>query len=297
MRTNPDITPDILNAIWGAQQQEQTALRELSTGKRVNTPSDDPAASAALLQNQTQTSQVDQYLHNTDSVRNQLQTADSALSSVVTALTQAITLGVQGGNGTLGPTDFQAIAQQVQGIRDGIVQLANTSYRGVFVFGGTANTTPPYVLDSTQASGVLYNGNGNTNSVPIAAGHSLQANLPGNQLFQNVSGDVFASLQQLITALQSGNTTNIATATTQVRTAFDSLKTQRVFYGNAVNQLDANQTFLQQETVNLKSEENSLVGVDIAKASTDLSKAQTAYNATLAAAARILPTSLLDYLK
>ena len=105
------------------------------------------------------------------------------------------------------------------------------------------------------------------------------------------------SLQQLITALQSGNTTNIGDATTQVSSALGYVSQQRVFYGNSTNQLNANQTFLQQEKVNLQTQENTLVGVDMAKAATDLSQAQTAHSAALAALARVLPESLLDYLK
>ena len=106
-----------------------------------------------------------------------------------------------------------------------------------------------------------------------------------------------ASLSQLITALQSGNATSIGTATTQLRTAMDYVSQQRVFYGNTIDQLNSNQTFLQQEQVSLQSEENNLVGVDMAQAATDVTQAQTAQSATLAALARILPESLLDYLK
>ena len=82
-----------------------------------------------------------------------------------------------------------------------------------------------------------------------------------------------------------------------MRTAFDSLTGQRIFYGNAVNQLNSTQSFLQQEQVTLKSQANNLVGADLTKAATDLTQATTAHDAALAAAAKILPTSLLDYLR
>ncbi|MBZ5653709.1 MAG: flagellar hook-associated protein FlgL [Acidobacteriia bacterium] len=297
MRVNPDFTADILTNLWQSQSQVDTALQQISTGRRVNMPSDDPAAAAADVQNQAAQQQTDQYIQSSSSLEGLLQTADSTLSSVVTALNHAIALGVQGANGTLSAADQQAIAQQVQGIRDQVVQLANVSYKGSFIFAGTATTTPPFTLDSTQPSGVRYNGNAGTNSVEIAQGRSLQVNLPGAQVFQGSGGDVMASLQQLLTALQSGNTTAIGTATTQIRGALDYLSQQRVFYGNGVNQLTSNQSFLQQEKVNLQSQENSLVGVDLAKAATDLSKAQTTHNAALAAVAKVIPQSLLDYLK
>ena len=212
-------------------------------------------------------------------------------------ITQAITLGVQGSTGTLSDANRQQIVQNLLGIQSQLVQLANTSVGGSYLFGGTASTAPPYALDSTSPSGVTYNGNSGTNTVQVADGLNLQTNMPGNQLFQNSAGDVFGSLQQLITALQSGTPAAAGTATNQLRTAFDSLTGQRIFYGNAVNQLTSTQTFLQQEQVTLKSQANNLVGADLTKAATDLTRATTAHDAALAAAAKILPTSLLDYLK
>ncbi len=101
MRVNPDMSADVLAAIWETQSQENTALQQISTGKRVNVPSDDPLAAAQMVGNQDQSNRTDQYLQNIDTLTSQLQTADGALSSVVQQLTQAITLGVQGTTGTL----------------------------------------------------------------------------------------------------------------------------------------------------------------------------------------------------
>jgi flagellar hook-associated protein 3 FlgL len=297
MRVNPDMSGDVLAAIWQTQNQENTALQQMSSGKRVNVPSDDPLAAAQMVGNQDQSNRADQYLQNIDTLTNQLQTADSALGSAVTAVTQAITLGVQGSTGTLSAANRQQIVQNLQGIQSQLVQLANTSVGGSYLFGGTASTAPPYTLDPTNPSGVTYNGNSGTNTVQVADGLNLQTNMPGNRLFQNSAGDIFGSLQQLITALQSGTSTDAGTATNQLRTAFDSLTGQRIFYGNAVNQLNSTQAFLQQERVTLKSQANNLVGADLTKTAVDLTRAQTAHDAALAAAAKILPTSLLDYLK
>jgi flagellar hook-associated protein 3 FlgL len=297
MRVNPDMSGDVLAAIWQTQNQENTALQQMSSGKRVNVPSDDPLAAAQMVANQDQSNRADQYLQNVDTLTNQLQTADTALGSAVTAVTQAITLGVQGSTGTLSSANRQQIVQNLLGIQSQLVQLANTAVGGNYLFGGTASTVPPYTLDPTNPSGVIYNGNGGTNTVQVADGLKLQTNMPGNQLFQNSAGDIFGSLQGLITALQTGTDADAQTATNQLRTAFDSLTGQRIFYGNAVNQLNSTQTFLQQEKVTLKSQANNLVGADLTKTAIDLTRAQTAHDAALAAAAKILPTSLLDYLK
>lgn len=297
MRVNPNPTPDILSAIWRTQSQEQNALLAMSTGKRVNTPSDDPLAAAEMVTNQDETTRTDQYLQNIDTLTTQVQSADTALNSVVQALNQSITLGVEGATGTVTPEQMQQIAQSVLGIQAQVLQSANASLGGSYVFGGTASTTTPFQLDPTSPSGVKYNGNDGTNMVAIADGMTVRANVPGDQLFLNPGGDVFGGLQQLITALQAGDKAATATATTQLQSALENVSEQREFYGSTLNQLNSTQSFLQQEKVTLASQQNSLVGADMATAATALTQAQTAYNAILAAAAKILPTSLLDYLK
>lgn len=296
MRVNPNFAPNILNEVWQSQSAAQTAMEQLATGRRVIMPSDDPTAFAADIQNQAEQSQVDQYLQNTTSLEGLFQTADSTLSSVVTSLNQAISLGTQGANGTMSLSDQQALALQVQAIQAQMVQLGNTSYQGNYIFAGTATTTKPFVLDPNQASGVTYNGNSGTNSVQIADGRSLQTNVPGSQIFLGGGGNVMQSLQQLVTALNSGDTTAIGTATTAVGTALSCVSQQREFYGSAVQALNSNQAFLQQEQVNLKSQDTALVGADMAKAATDLAQATTSHDAALAALAKVIPTSLLDYL-
>jgi len=297
MRVNPNFTPSLLNDLWQLQSQAQNDIQELATGRRVNMPSDDPSAATADVENRALQSQNDQYLQNTTTLEGTLQTADSALSSVVTALNQAISLGVQGGNGGLSASQQQAIAQQVQAIQSQVVQLANTSYQGSYIFGGSATQSSPFALDASQPSGVSYSGNNGTNTVEIAQGETMQVNLPGSQLFQGSGGNVMGSLQQLVTALQSGNSDNVSAATTQVTNALSYLSQQRIFYGSAVTQLTNNQSFLQKEQVSLQTQDNSLVGADMAAVATNLAQAQTAQQAALEAIAQVIPQSLLNYLK
>ncbi|HXW90279.1 MAG TPA: flagellar hook-associated protein FlgL [Terriglobales bacterium] len=296
MRVNPNFTPDILADLYTAESQAQTAIEQLASGQQINMPSDNPAGAAELVQNQAQQGQTDQFLQNTSSVEDLLKTADSALSSVVSALNQAIAVGTQGANGTNDAADLQSLAQQVQGIESQIVQFANTTYQGNYIFAGSATSTAPFTLNS-QTYGVTYNGNADTNSVEIADGNSVQTNLPGNQLFQGSGGNVMGALQQLITALQSGNAAAAGTATSQLGNALNYLSSQRVFYGDVLDQLNSNQSYLQQEQVNLQSDQNTIDGVNMAQAATNLSQAETTQNAVLAALAKVIPDNLLEYLQ
>lgn len=296
MRVNPNMVPDILADMQQSQSAVDIALQEVATGKKVTVPSDNPAAAADMVQNTIETANVDQYTQNVSTMLSRVQTADSSLGTVVTSLTQAISLGTEGANGTNNTSNLQAIATQVQGILKSVVAQANTSYQGTYLFGGTETSSAPYTASSSSSSGYTYNGNSDVNSVAVGDDMNVQLNLPGSQIFSNSNADVLGSLSSLVTALQSGNATAIGTATTAVSAALSNVSQQRVFYGNAESQLNSQETALQQETVSLTSQQSSLVDVDEAQAATDLSQAETANNAAEAAAAKVLPQTLLNYL-
>jgi len=295
MRVNPNDVPNIIADMQQSQVSLNTALQQVSTGKRVTLPSDDPFASAAMVQNTIETGNVDQYTQNVSSVLLTLQSSDAALSSVVTSLTKAVSLGTQGANGTNSAANLQAIAAQVQGLLTSVVSQANTSVGGSYLFGGTSSATP-YTADPASPTGYTYNGNNGVNSVAIGDQTNVQVNVPGSQIFSDPSNNVLASLSSLITALKTGTSADIATATSAVTSAIGFIGQQRVIYGNSEGQVNAQETNLQQDTVTLASQKNNLIGVDEATAAVNLSQAETANSAALAAAAKVLPNSLLNYL-
>jgi flagellar hook-associated protein 3 FlgL len=295
LRVDPNLSADLLTAIELSDQQQNTAVQQLASGRSVNTPSDNPAATAADILNHTQASENDTFLQNIDSLQGMYQTADSTLSSAVQLMTRAISLGTEAANGTLTASNRQSIANEMQGIMSQMVGLANTTYQGEYLFSGTAVHTTPYALNATAPSGVTYQGNTGTNTTEILNGQSIQLNVPGNQIFSNSAGDIFGALNQMITALQSG--TGIDAAVTSVQNAFQELNQQRVFYGNSLNQLSSATSFLNNERVQLSTQENNLVAIDPAKAATNLSEAQVENQAVVAATSKILNTpTLFDYI-
>jgi flagellar hook-associated protein 3 FlgL len=294
IRVNPYPLPDLLAALADTQQQQNTSSLDLATGTRINKPSDDPAGAAQMVINTAQSSQADTFLRSITSVTGLLQTADSTLSSVVTALQRAISLGVEGANGTLSDSDRADVANELTGIKQQLLSLANTPYQGEFIFSGTS-TVQPFVTDATSSSGVTYNGNTGTNSVEVGQSYSLQINQAGSQLFTSVSGNVFQSISDLIKALQTNN--GIDNAVSEVSDAFNHITGQRVFYGNALNQLQAQQTYLNSEKVNFATVADSISATDMAATSTQFTQSQEAIQADLAAMSRMSQNSLFDYLK
>jgi len=295
MRVNPNPIPDLLAALNRTRQDAEEALQEMSTGRRVNQPSDDPAAAALLVDNHDRATFTARYLNSATSLQEEFQTADSTLSSVTTALQRALTLGVEGANGTLSDTDRAAIVNELQGIQDQLISLGNTAFEGRYVFAGTKTGTIPFVKDDTVPSGVRYDGNDAVNAVQVGDGYQIAANKPGSQLFVASGHDVFQAMTGLIQAMQSD--TGFDAAIASLRDAFNYLSGQRVFYGNAMNQAEAQSTYLGTVKLQLSQDENNLASADLEAAASRLVNSQNATNATLSAMGRISQLSLFDYLK
>jgi flagellar hook-associated protein 3 FlgL len=267
----------------------------MTTGKRVNVASDDPSAAAREVAISSASSDDDQFLRSIASISAELQTADSALNSGVTALQRAISLGVEGANGTMSQQDRAVLADEVQSISQQMLGVANLSYNGKYVFAGTADSQPPYV---TAAGGIVYQGNDSVNQVEIEAGQTIAVNQPGSRLFSAAGADIFQALSDLASTLQSNSSTtdDIANATNEVRAAYDQLNSARTFYGSTLDQLNASQDFLNTEKLQLTQQSSDLVGVDMNQAATSLANAETARNAALQAAASVGNVSLFNFL-
>ena len=295
LRVNPDLYQTVVQGIAQLRQNENNDLAQMSSGKRLNNLSDDPAAVAQLILNDGQSSNVDQYIANVSTVQNSMQMADSTLNSVVNALSQAISLGVQGANGTLNAANRQSIATQVSGIESQVMALANTTYQGKYLFAGTAVTTQPFTLDSSSPSGVTYNGNGSVNSVQVGDGEFVPTNLSGSQVFTPSGSDVFAALQGLVTALQNGG--DVESATSQLQQVFSRFNTQRSFYGSTLSRLQSTSDYLSQEKLSLSTAQNTIEAADMTSVISDYTQTETALEASYQAAGRISQMSLLSYLK
>lgn len=297
MRVDPNLSSLMNAGIQGTEQALNTAVQQLASGQRVGIPSDDPAAAAANLQSVAQSANVDRYTKNGDAVLSQAQMADSALSNVVSQLNQAITLGTQGADGSMTSENRASIASQVQSILSEVVGQANTTFNGVSLFSGTTAVVPAFVADSTSPSGYTYQGNSGVNTANVGNDLQVNVNVPGDQIFTNTNGNVLGSLSGLISALGTGTTSDIGNAVTAVKAALTNVSQQRVLYAGVVNQINGQENYLSQETISLTAQQQSLTGIDMSVAVSNLTQAQIAHSTILAAAAKVLPTSLLDYLK
>lgn len=295
LRIAPNLYNTLLAAVSVDRNRINTDLQQVSTGQALNQPSDNPAGTAALIENKTQAASIDQFTQSISTVQGGLQTADTALGSVINSLNQALSIGTEGANGTNSTTELQGLAQQVNAIQQTVLGLANTSYQGVYLFAGTKSTAAPYASSEVSPSGVAYNGNAGTNSVDVGPGQSVATNVPGSSIFNASGADVFQALHDLSGALSSN--TNIPGALNELENAFNNVNSKRTFYGNTLDQLNAVNSDLTQEQLTLTQQLNTIAAANPATAASNLSQDENTLTAALDAFGGISQNTLLNYLK
>lgn len=256
---------------------EQQLTNEISSGKRVNSLSDDPVAVGENVLLNSQLNLDDSFSQTESSTVGMLQVADSALGSVVSQLTRALTLATEGNNGTLNASDLQSISMELAGIRDEVLSLANTPYMNRYIFSGSQGSTTPYSLDSSVTPNtVTYHGDTVTSYVMTPNGQQIQMNVPGSQIFSDPVNNVLQVLNNLADDFSSGTASATSVSdTTALNSALNHVSQQRVSIDNSITQLQSAQSYIQAEGTQIVSAQTDLMQADVAKVSTQLSSAET----------------------
>ena len=285
-----------VDAINQAAGQMVDAQRRVATGRRISVASDDPAGNSLLMAQNAAIAQIDAYTQATDTASSHLSIADSALTDIVNQLSAAQTaaLSAEGSNKTQSQRDG-AVAS-LQAIRDSLVNDLNTQVNGVYIFSGTKTTTAPF----TEAGGVVsaYQGNASTDAVDIGTNRTIGLTIDGSQITQGSDPqDVFTTISTLITAIQAGDDNGMQQGGVALSNAFKRATAAQTLIGTALSSIDGAQQQLTAERLQATTRLSKVQDADMAQAVSDMSRANTAYQAALGAFARIGQLSLMDYLK
>jgi flagellar hook-associated protein 3 FlgL len=277
------------------QASVQQLTSELSSGVSITSLSQNPVGSGenVLLLNQMQ--QDDSFTQSSTLVTGQLQVADSALGSVVTELTSAISLATSANNGTMNSSNVKSIANQISGILNEVTSLANTSYQGQYIFAGGQTSTAPFVTSTaTSPATTAYNGDENVNYLHTPNGQKIQLNVPGDQIFMGAgSNSVFGALNALIADYSSGtvDTSQAVSDTTALGTALNYVSQQRVTIDNSITQVTTASDAVSNVQSQLTTAQTNLMQADIPTISTQLSLAETQQTALEDVIAQLNSTS------
>jgi flagellar hook-associated protein 3 FlgL len=299
MRVDPNYITNLSASLNQSTAAEQALTSELSSGLRVASLQDDPVAVAQSTLLGSSIAQADNFVQTASSESSRLQVADSTLGEVVTQMTSALSTAVSGNNGTLNASNIASVAQTLSGIRDQVLSLANTSYQGQYLFGGSQGSTPPFTLDtSTNPATANYSGDTNLQYVQTPSGQKIQVNLPGSAVFGAAGSGVLGALNQLISDFSGGATTATITAhTSALTTALGQLSSQRSTLDSSLSRLQSSSTYVQTEESQLKVAQSSLVSADPTTVATQLSQAETQHQALLSVINALGNSNLFSLMK
>lgn len=277
MRFDPFFMNSAVASLDQTSATEQQLTNEISSGSRVNSLSDDPVAVGENVLLSSQLNLDDSFSQTESSTVGALQVTDSTLGSVVSQLTQALTLATEGNNGTLNASDLQSIATQLSGIRDEVLSLANTTYLNRYIFSGSQGGTTPYTLNSAVTPNtVTYNGDAVTSYITTPGGQKIQSNVPGSQIFSDPTNNVLQTLNNLVADFSSGTASATAISdTTGLNSALNYVSQQRVIIDNSITQLQTAQSYVQTQGTQITSAQTNLMQADLAQVSTQMSTAET----------------------
>jgi flagellar hook-associated protein 3 FlgL len=230
---------EVLNNLAGLSSQHAQAAREASTGIRVGKPSDDPIAAAELARLRAGSSQTNAHLSTIDAVRGDAELTEATLAEASDIMVRLRELALQGANGGLSAGERSALAVEVGGLKDALLQLGNTRGTRGYLFSGSEVATPAF-----DANGV-FQGNDTAHVVPIGNSTATAVSTSGAESFVVAGGrDVFADVDSLFTALNANDEAGVRAAIDFVDASHAQLVNARARSGLVLSKLDASQSVL-----------------------------------------------------
>jgi len=263
---------------------------EMSSGKKIRRPSDDPIGMAQLLSLKSSLNQQEQYIKNMEDAKSWIDTSETALNNATNVLQRAREIAVYAANGSLPENSLEALEKEVEELINELVQIANTSYGDRYIFGGTNTQEPPFEYTGGV---VLYTGDNNNLEWEISREVEMAVNINGNELFQLSGDNVFDLLINFkndLTAGKAGEYIN------DLDKAFDHLLSQRATLGARSKRMEMSLQREEEAKVNLTALRSKLEDADLAESTMNFKMQEFVYQAALATAAKSIQPSLIDYL-
>ncbi len=275
---------------------------QVSTGKRINVPSDDPLSSQRLVNINEALNGIDQYQRNAKYVTNWVSASETILTGTTDSLQRANGLAIRAANDvTLDAQERNAIADEVNGILERMVNAGNSQSEGKYLYGGFQTLNPPFQVTrggTGEITAVAYVGDSGVEQVEVDSGLMVNKNVPGNQIFQPAAGtDVFATLINLRDAMRAGNNPQIVAGITATDNALKQVVTEISQLGNKTNMMDMASNNISAKKTALTTLNSQLADVDMPEAIVRLQTAQNVYDAAMQSSAKILSQrKLMDFL-
>jgi flagellar hook-associated protein 3 FlgL len=294
MRVNEQqVVNDLLYSLGQDRQSIDQLQEQISSGKVVNTPSDNPTLNQRLMTLQNQVNQNNTYTDNTQYAASFLGMQESSLGSAVTTLTNIKTMMLSAANDS-NSQDQQNYATQLGQDITQLLDLANTKFGDKYIFGGTQTTSQPFFMNANGTS-VSTNPNGVGGALKVDVGFQIseQYNVTGQEAFNG--GQMFNDLIAIQNKLASGTAPSQADLTT-VNNYLNSMIGSNAKAGAMLNRVQLIQSQLSSQTQSLQTTMSNIGDTDVATAVIQMQQQQTTLNAALQTGAKIVQLSLVNFL-
>lgn len=278
-------------------------MNQLSSGKKITRPSDDPVVAMKGMGYRSQLSNIEQYERNLGEVHNWLNNTDDAMDETTQILHRINELTVQASNGTYDGDDRANIAKEVDQLIDQLVDVANTRVNGKFIFNGT-DTTGEVDGDGNRVQPFIRNDDGTFEVsdndgqvlIEVSSGVKFQANSNPTNVFTE---DFFDDLQELFTALNDENTPDedISPFLNMIEGHTQTVLDERATIGGRMNRIDLIENRLKNQNISAKSMMSDNEDIDLEEVIMNLVMQEAVHRASLSAGARVLQPSLLDFMR
>ena len=276
-------------------QDLATRQREVSSGRRIHAPSDDPAAMSTTMSERVEMATLDNFTRTSDSVDSRLTVVDTVYTDILHRIENAQTRAAGGRNSFLTQTQRDALAGEIRGAASAILTAVSTSYRGMYLFSGGQSLTPPYAAGPPVSA---YQGDGAVQQVEVDRGHAVQVTFDGGAIFQGAAPtDIFQSLEALAAAVQGGNMAGIDQGMAELSAAFDRVTNAQTQVGLELARLPADRARLVTQHDQADARRSAAEDANLAGSIAAMTQADQAHRAALGALANAGRLSLMDYLK
>lgn len=279
----------------------------LSSGRRVQYPSDDPASASLAVRLRAALSENDQYRRNVDAGISWLQTTDTALQDVVQTLHRARELVIQGARGDLPPSARRALADEMDQLLRHLVEVGNTRHGARYIFGGARTDRAPLAISGSLpgtgwVQAVQYQGDATALQLQAGPEVTVPFGLAGPQVFgpldPSLEPELFRQLRQMRDDLEAGAVDDLNGRDLQwLEQALDRVLDALAETGARQQGLELLSQRLQSDELNLKELLSRAEDLDVAEAITELKMQENVYRLALASAARVLQPTLMEFLR
>lgn len=294
--TNRTIAQTSLTGLQSLAARNQAVKQQMSSGKEISKPSDDPVGTNNALQFRSDIQTNEQYVRSAQNGASWLAVQDSTMQSISTRVNRLKEIAVDSANtGSKDQSALNAFAIEAQSLKDDIVGLSNTTYLGRPVLGGTTDGAVAY---STDAAGkVTYSGDQGAVTRRVAPNTDVTVSTPGTAVFGLDGASLFDKLDAFVTALRSGDEAGIAAANTDMDESGKLVRAALASVGSRAKQVDRLSDLATDRAGDLKNSLTNVEDIDIAEKSIEFNMASVAYQASLAVTAKTIQPTLVDFLR